>query len=116
MAMAEQLELDRKAAAANKALNKNKASRRTLGASPSRYKTTNKSAARPAAINDDLLMQKADVKDLVALGELKSNKFDTNFLMKCVDIQHKQITHVVVLLVEAVKTMLSQSKESMTSK
>jgi len=52
-------------------------------------------------------MQKAVIKDLLALGEIKSNKFDTNFLMKCVDIQHKQITHIVVLLVEAVKTMLS---------
>jgi len=107
MAMEEQLELDRKAAAANKALSKNKASKRTLGASPSRYKTTNKSVTRPVANNDDLLMQKADIKDLLALGEIKSNKFDTNFLMKCVDIQHKQITHIVVLLVEAVKTMLS---------
>jgi hypothetical protein len=107
MAMEEQLELDRKAAAANKAFNKNKASKRALGASPSRYKTTNKSATRPVAMNDDLLMQKADMKDLLALSEIKSNKFDTNFLMKCVDIQHKQITHIVVLLVEAVKTMLS---------
>ena len=91
--MQEQLELDRKAAAADKALGKGKASKRTLGASPSRYKTTNKSAhnsiTRPAAINDDLLTQKADLKDLLALGEIKSNKFDTNFLMKCVDIQHK---------------------------
>ena len=89
MAMEEQVELDRKAAAANAALGKNKASKRALGASPSRYKTTNKSNTRPAAMNDDLLMQKADVKDLLALGEIKSNKFDTNFLMKCVDIQHK---------------------------
>jgi len=103
--MEEQLELDRRAAAAEKANNKGKAPR-ALGASPSRYKT-NKSATRPVAINDDLLTQKADLKDLLALGEIKSNKFDTNFLMKCVDIQHKQITHIVVLLVEAVKTMVS---------
>jgi hypothetical protein len=89
MAMQEQFELDRKAAAADKALGKGKASKRTLGASPSRYKATNKSATRPTAVNDDLLTQKADLKDLLALGEIKSNKFDTNFLMKCVDIQHK---------------------------
>lgn len=107
MAMEEQLEFERKNTEAARNQGKNKASKRTLGASPSRYKTTNKAAARPAAVNDELLTQKADVKDLQALNEIKSNKIDTDFLMKCVDIQHKQITHIVVLLVEAVKTMLS---------
>ena len=81
-------------------------SKRTLAASTSRYKST----TRPAGggyIDDNRLNQKADLKDLQALSEIKSNKFDTDFLMRCVDIQHKQITHVAVLLVEAVKTMLS---------
>lgn len=50
-----------------------------------------------------------------ALNELKSNKFDTEVLMRCVDIQHKQITHLSVLLTESLKTIIKQSKESKTS-
>lgn len=36
-----------------------------------------------------VLQHKADLKDLVKLGELKSNKFDTDFLLKCVEVQHQ---------------------------
>ena len=35
-----------------------------------------------------VLEQKADLKDLIKLGELKSNKFDTDLLLKCVEVQH----------------------------
>ena len=41
--------------------------------------------------DDPHLKAKADVKDLLALNEIKSNKFDTEVLMRCVDVQHKQI-------------------------
>lgn len=86
MAMEEQLEFERKNTEAARNQGKNKASKRTLGASPSRYKSTSKVPARAAAVNDELLTHKADMKDLQALSEIKSNKFDTDFLMKCVDI------------------------------
>jgi hypothetical protein len=32
--------------------------------------------------------------------------------MRCVDILHQQIMHIIVLVVELVKTNISQSKES----
>ena len=35
---------------------------------------------------DEAMKKKADVKDLMALNEIKSNKFDTEILMRCVDI------------------------------
>ena len=35
-----------------------------------------------------VLEHKADLKDLIKLGELKSNKFDTDILLKCVEVQH----------------------------
>jgi hypothetical protein len=39
--------------------------------------------------NKALLDQKADISDLIALNDLKSNKFDTEKLMQCIDIEHK---------------------------
>ena len=56
--------------------------------------------------------QKADKKDLIALGEIKSNKFDTEQLTRWIDIQHKQISHLVVLFYEVLKTLITQKKES----
>ena len=35
-----------------------------------------------------VLEHKADLKDLIKLGELKTNKFDTDILLKCVEVQH----------------------------
>ena len=55
---------------------------------------------------------KADRKDLIALNEIKSNKHDVEQLMRCIDIQHKQISHLVVLFYEVQKTLISQKKES----
>lgn len=47
-----------------------------------------------------VLEHKADLKDLIKLGELKSNKFDTDLLLKCVEVQHSQIQHLAVILIE----------------
>jgi hypothetical protein len=35
--------------------------------------------------------------------------------MRCVDILHKQVTHIIVLLIEHMKTGLTQQKESQVS-
>jgi len=55
---------------------------------------------------DEALKGKADIKDLMAMNEMKSNKFDMEILMRCIDIQHKQITHLVVLFTESMKTLI----------
>jgi len=59
-----------------------------------------------------LLRSKADVKDLQKLGELKSNKFDTDLLLKCAEVQHDQMKHITVILNEAIKTLISTQKQS----
>ena len=39
-------------------------------------------------------------KDLVILNDIKSNKHDTEQIMRGVDILHKQLSHLIVLFVE----------------
>lgn len=53
-----------------------------------------------------LLSQKADKKDIETVLQLKSNKVDVEQAMKGVDILHKQVTHLVVLMIELTKTSL----------
>ena len=48
------------------------------------------------------------MSDLKILNDLKSNKIDTEQTMICVDILHKQITHIIVLLIETMKTIVFQ--------
>lgn len=62
--------------------------------------------------NDEVWKNKADMKDLLAMNELKTNKFDTEILMRCVDVQHKHISHIAVLFNEISKTLISTKKES----
>jgi len=50
------------------------------------------------------------------MGDLKSNKFDTEQVMKGVDIIHKQLTHIIVLTIEIVKLLFSSNMESEKSK
>ncbi len=50
-----------------------------------------------------ILMQKVDKQEVEALIDLKSNKHDTDQTMKAMDIIHKQITHMIVLMIEIVK-------------
>ena len=82
-----------------------------------KIKLTNKSIA-PAlnARNPDevqiMLRNKADKSDVTHLMDIKSNKIDTENTMRSIDIMHKQITHIIVLLVEFLKTNVKGSKES----
>ena len=52
-----------------------------------------------------------DKLELEELSEQKSNKTDTEQLMKDVDIMHQQIVHMMVLLVEHLKTSLSSASK-----
>lgn len=38
---------------------------------------------------------------------MKSNKLDTDIAMKGIDILHKQVTHVVVLVIELIKLTMN---------
>ena len=52
--------------------------------------------------------------DFRNLMDIKSNKVDTENNMRNIDILHKQVTHIIVLLVEFLKTNVHQQKESTT--
>lgn len=42
-----------------------------------------------------------------ALYDIKSNKVDTEQTMRCVDIIHKQVIHLIMLIIEMGKTNVS---------
>lgn len=50
------------------------------------------------------------------LKEAKTNKYDTDMQMKCIDIMHKQVTHMSVLLVEILKQGITMKTENETTK
>ena len=53
------------------------------------------------------LVGKVDKVELEAVINMKSNKHDTDVAMKGIDILHKQVTHLVVLVVELVKLVMN---------
>ena len=54
-----------------------------------------------------MLMSKVDQVDLEAVINMKSNKADTDVAMKGLDIVHKQVTHMIVLVVELIKSCMN---------
>ena len=54
-----------------------------------------------------IMMSKVDKVDLEAVIDTKSNKMDTDIAMKGLDIVHKQVTHLVVLIVELIKSCMN---------
>jgi len=60
-------------------------------------------------------LSKADNREIQKLQDIKTNKEDTEMSMRNIDILHKQVTHIIVLLTELVKTNLQQKKESFAS-
>lgn len=54
---------------------------------------------------------KADLQDSIALNDIKSNKFYTDILMRCVDIQHKHLQHLAILLTETIKSLIKNNKD-----
>lgn len=55
-----------------------------------------------------LLISKVDKADLDQIVDMKSNKTDTDIVMKGLDIVHKQVTHGVVLIIELIKLTINQ--------
>lgn len=55
-----------------------------------------------------ILLTKVDKSELEAVIDMKSNKTDTDLVMKCLDIIHKQITHMIVLDIEMIKLNMNQ--------
>lgn len=54
---------------------------------------------------------KSELQDSIALNDIKSNKFYTDILMRCVDIQHKHLKHLAILLTETIKSLIKTSKD-----
>ena len=55
-----------------------------------------------------ILLTKVDKSELEAVINVKSNKNDTDIAMKGLDIIHKQITHMIVLIIEMIKLNMTQ--------
>ncbi|CAI2383375.1 unnamed protein product [Moneuplotes crassus] len=52
---------------------------------------------------DDIISGKVERSELISLLDFKSNKIDTDTSMKAIDILHKQIKHLSVILVEILR-------------
>lgn len=44
--------------------------------------------------------------------DIKSNKIDTESTMQCIEILHKQINQVIIMIVELIKTEISKTTET----
>ena len=56
---------------------------------------------------NNILAGKADKRDLMNMLDIKSNKVDTEATMHALEVIHKQISTVVVLCVEMLKTFVN---------
>ena len=59
-----------------------------------------------------LMAQKADRTDLASVAEAKSNKVDTEVSLKGIRVLHKQIEHLIVLVIESLRSSIPQAKET----
>lgn len=55
-----------------------------------------------------ILLTKVEKSELEAVIDMKSNKADTDMALKGLDIIHKQITHMIVLVIEMIKLSMTQ--------
>lgn len=62
--------------------------------------TSNQSTSGDTSELQKLIDQKADKFQVIDLYDLKSNKADTETNMKAIDIIHKQIRHLIIMLME----------------
>lgn len=62
--------------------------------------------------DQEKLNMKADKQELWDLVAMKTNKTDTQNLMRCLDIQHKMLTQQSVLFVECMRCLVTMKKES----
>ena len=55
-----------------------------------------------------LLAQKADKEELRQIADWKTNKHDSEQLMKAIDIMHRQFDILAILIIEIVKAQLTE--------
>lgn len=58
-----------------------------------------------------LLISKVDKIDLDRVIEMKSNRTDTEQAIRAIEVLHKQVSHIIVLLIEMMK-ISTQSSQS----
>jgi hypothetical protein len=57
-----------------------------------------------------ILHKKADKNELVELNSLKSNKIDTEIALRWIDIMHKQLKHMLVLIIEKMRLEIDKKQ------
>ena len=62
----------------------------------------------------EVLTKKADRADLTALLEIKSNKIDLEQTMNAVDTVYWQVQHVIVILVELLRSGVSSAETKLS--
>jgi len=83
-------------------------------ANSSERKKPENNEARESLIK--VLNSKAAQSEVEMLKEHKTNKHDTDMQMKCLDIMHRQVTHMVVLIIEILKQGIVTKTESETTR
>ena len=63
-----------------------------------------------------LVKTKADQSQIEALQRNKANKADSDMQMKAIDILHRQLSHVIILLLETTKQLINDQNETQASK
>ena len=59
-----------------------------------------------------MIRNKADKHELQVLIDMKTNKKDTEYLMRSIDVIHKQVVHIIVVMIEFIRTNIKKQKES----
>lgn len=73
-------------------------------------------AADPEDVQMDdwlsIISMKANKADLERLAEIKTNKHDSDMQMRAIDIIHRMMNHMSVLLLEVQKQLLNETNET----
>ena len=64
----------------------------------------------------EIIKSKANNEELLTLKEGKTNKSDSALMMRCIDIMHRQISHIIILVLELIKQGISNKIESQVVK
>ena len=59
-----------------------------------------------------IVKMKANIDDVNRLNDTKANKHDSEQQMRALDIMHRQVTHLSVLLLEVQKQMINEQNET----
>ena len=83
---------------------------------PEGYSGNQKAPKDPSEVNAEdwisIIKQKANQSEIAQLQKQKANKHDSEQQMRALDIMHRQMTHLSVLLLEVQKQMLNEQNET----